>query len=111
MKIALPGPYDHVMYILEKCYVDCTYAAYAYINGYLGVVYQGENYKYVGGLMHETGHNFGLAGCCLPFIARNASSSLIVRTRMNQNTENKWVLTLLPPSILSLTVALARTRR
>lgn len=57
--IKLPGPYKHVMYIVENCYIDCGYAAYAYINSYLGV-YVGPNYKYVGVLLHELGHNFGL---------------------------------------------------
>jgi hypothetical protein len=57
--VKLPGPYKHVMYIVENCYIDCGYAAYAYINSYLGV-YVGPNYKYVGVLLHELGHNFGL---------------------------------------------------
>lgn len=85
LKTTLPGPYKHVIYIVEKCYVDCTYAAYAYVNSYLGV-YQGENYKYVGVLMHEIGHNFGLVSYC--FVSSwNSSSSLIMRIHMDQITE------------------------
>jgi len=57
--IKLPGPYKHVMYIVENCYIDCGYAAYAYINSEISV-YVGPNYKYVGVLVHELGHNFGL---------------------------------------------------
>lgn len=30
LDITLPGPYEQVMYIVEKCYVGCGYAAYAY---------------------------------------------------------------------------------
>ena len=33
--INLPGPYQQVMYNLEGCYVDCGWAAYAYINRYV----------------------------------------------------------------------------
>ena len=57
--IKLPGPFKHVMYIVERCFIDCGYAAYAYINGQISV-FQGPNYKYVGVLVHELGHNFGL---------------------------------------------------
>ena len=85
LKSTLPGPYKHVIYIVEKCYVDCTYAAYAYVNSYLGV-YQGENYKYVGVLMHEIGHNFGLVSYCI-VSSWNSSSSLIMRIHMDQITE------------------------
>lgn len=85
LKTTLPGPYKHVIYIVEKCYVDCTYAAYAYVNSYLGV-YQGENYKYVGVLMHEIGHNFGLVSYCI-VSSWNTSSSLIMRVHMDQITE------------------------
>lgn len=50
--ITLPGPYDHVMYVLEGCYnTDCGWAAYAFINSWL-TVYQGDYYKYVGVQMH-----------------------------------------------------------
>jgi hypothetical protein len=85
LKTTLPGPYKHVIYIVEKCYVDCTYAAYAYVNSYLGV-YQGENYKYVGVLMHEIGHNFGLVSYCI-VSSWNTSSSLIMRVHVDQITE------------------------
>jgi len=108
LKITLPGPYKHVMYIVEKCYVDCTYAAYAYVNSYLGV-YQGENYKYVGVLMHEIGHNFGLVSYCI-VSSWNTSSSLIMRIHVDQITE-KIGTTSLTLLILSLTGALGRNRR
>jgi hypothetical protein len=59
LQMKLPGPYKHVMYIVESCYVDCGYAAYAYVNNYISV-YQGKYYRDVGVSMHEIGHNFGL---------------------------------------------------
>ncbi|KAL3796048.1 hypothetical protein ACHAW5_010586 [Stephanodiscus triporus] len=59
LQMKLPGPYKHVMYIVESCYVDCGYAAYAYVNNYISV-YQGKYYKDVAVSMHEIGHNFGL---------------------------------------------------
>lgn len=48
---ALPGPYHQVMYILEKCYIDCGWAAYAYINSW-NSVYHDSYYKQVGVQMH-----------------------------------------------------------
>lgn len=57
--VALPGPYKNVIYVLEKCYVDCGWAAYAFVNGW-NSIYVGDNYKFVGVTMHEIGHNFGL---------------------------------------------------
>lgn len=39
---SLPGPFHHVMYILESCYVDCGWAAYAYVNSWLSI-YQSDN--------------------------------------------------------------------
>lgn len=57
---SLPGPYQQVMYILEKCYHDCGWAAYAYINSW-NSVYQGGYYYQVGVQVHELGHNFNLA--------------------------------------------------
>ena len=49
----LPGPYDYVLYSLEKCYGnDCGWAAYAYINHW-NSVYQAVYYKRPGVLMHE----------------------------------------------------------
>ncbi len=47
----LPGPYEHVMYVLEKCYKDCGWAAYAYINSWLSV-YQGGYSTQTGVLVH-----------------------------------------------------------
>ena len=47
----LPGPYDHIMYVLEGCYSDCGWAAYAIRNSWL-TVYQGSYYKMVGVQMH-----------------------------------------------------------
>ena len=47
----LPGPYAHVMYVLEGCYLDCGWVAYAYVNSWLSV-YQGHYYKAVGVQMH-----------------------------------------------------------
>jgi len=51
---SLPGPYDYVLYSLEKCYLegDCGWAAYAYINSW-NSVYQSVYYKRPGVLMHE----------------------------------------------------------
>jgi hypothetical protein len=57
---SLPGPYDYVLYALEKCYLDCGWAAYAYVNSW-NSVYQSGYYKQPGVLVHELGHNFGLA--------------------------------------------------
>ena len=49
----LPGPYDYVLYSLEKCYGDdCGWAAYAYINSW-NSVYQSGYYKQPGVLVHE----------------------------------------------------------
>ena len=50
----LPGPYEQVMYVLEGCYNDCGWAAYAYINSW-NSVYQSSYYKQVGVLVHELG--------------------------------------------------------
>lgn len=50
----LPGPYDHVLYVLEKCYFDCGWAAYAYINSW-NSVYQGNYYYMTGVQVHEIG--------------------------------------------------------
>jgi hypothetical protein len=48
---SLPGPYAHVMYVLEGCYTDCGWAASAFVNSWLSV-YQGQFYKMVGIQMH-----------------------------------------------------------
>jgi hypothetical protein len=51
LNITLPEPYQHVMYVVEGCYEDCGWAAYAYLNSWLSV-YQGDYYKCVGVQMH-----------------------------------------------------------
>jgi len=56
----LPGPFEQVMYVLEKCYIGCGWAAYAYVNSWMSV-YQGGYYAQAGVQMHEIGHNFGFA--------------------------------------------------
>lgn len=56
----LPGRYQQVMYVLEGCYQDCGWAAYAYINSW-NSVYQGNYYYMTGVQVHELGHNFNLA--------------------------------------------------
>jgi hypothetical protein len=48
------------MYILEKCYLECGWAAYAYINSW-NSVYQNWYYYATGVQVHELGHNFNLA--------------------------------------------------
>jgi hypothetical protein len=49
----LPGPYDHVIYILEGCHnIDCGFMAYAYINSW-NVVVIGTYYTNVGLMLHE----------------------------------------------------------
>ena len=48
---SLPGPFDNIMYVLEGCYTDCGWAAYAYVNGWLSI-YQGDNYKFASVQMH-----------------------------------------------------------
>jgi hypothetical protein len=57
---SLPGRYQQVMYVLQGCYVDCGWAAYAYVNSW-NSVYQGSYYKMTGVQVHELGHNFNLA--------------------------------------------------
>ncbi len=47
----IPGPYAHVMYVLQGCYTNCGWAAYAHVNSWLSV-YQGHYYKIVGVQMH-----------------------------------------------------------
>jgi len=58
--ISLPGPYEQVMYVIEKCYVNCGYAAYAYVNSWMSV-YVDRYYMQVAIQMHELGHSFNLA--------------------------------------------------
>ena len=50
---SLPGPFHHVMYILEDCYVDCGWAAYAYVNSWLSI-YQSDNCKKFSYQMYRT---------------------------------------------------------
>ena len=50
--VTLPGPYKNVIYVLETCYVDCGWAAYAFVNGW-NSIYVGNNYKFVRVTMHE----------------------------------------------------------
>jgi hypothetical protein len=56
----LPGQHEQVMYILEKCYQGCGWAAYAYVNSWMSV-YQDRYYLMTGVQMHEIGHNLGMA--------------------------------------------------
>jgi len=56
----LPGPFDHVVFNLEGCYVECGWAAYAYINSW-NQVYQNRYYYMPGVQIHEYGHNLGMA--------------------------------------------------
>ena len=51
---SITEPYHHVMYVIEKCYVDCGWAAYAYVNAWMSV-YQDAYYKHVGVQVHELG--------------------------------------------------------
>jgi len=48
---AVPGPFQHVMYVSQRCYLGCGWAAYAYVNGWLSV-YQGMYYKMAGVQLH-----------------------------------------------------------
>ena len=59
----LPGPFDHIIFVVEECYqvgTTCQFAAWAYMNHWLSV-YVGENYKFPAVVMHEMGHNLNLA--------------------------------------------------
>ncbi|KAL7533597.1 hypothetical protein ACHAXR_010512 [Thalassiosira sp. AJA248-18] len=61
--VELPGPFQHVVFVVEKCYevgTDCGFAAYAYINHWLSLFVE-DNYKYPAVQMHEIGHNINLA--------------------------------------------------
>lgn len=53
----LPGPYDQVIFIQEKCYQECGWAAYAWSYSWL-TFYQKSYFKEVGVLMHgkKKGH-------------------------------------------------------
>ena len=77
--VSLPGPYKNVIYVLEKCYTDCGWAAYGFVNGW-NTVYVNDNFKYVGVLMHELGHNYGLVRICWD-VAFNTLFSYYTRER------------------------------
>jgi len=48
---SLPGPYQHVMCVLESCYVGCGWKAYAQVNGWQSISHD-EFYKHVRTQMH-----------------------------------------------------------
>ena len=51
----MPGPFQHIMFNIEKCYTnDCGWAAYAYVNSWMSV-YQGDYYYMPGVQVHELG--------------------------------------------------------
>jgi hypothetical protein len=58
---SMPGPYQHVMYVVENCYSpDCKGAlAFAVVSGWRSIFY-GAFYKNPIVQIHEIGHNFGL---------------------------------------------------
>ncbi|KAL7485157.1 hypothetical protein ACHAW6_010765 [Cyclotella cf. meneghiniana] len=56
----LPGVFHHVMIVLEGCYIECGWSAYAFVNSWLSV-YKGNNYKYPAVQLHEIGHNLNMA--------------------------------------------------
>jgi len=58
--LGLPGPSAHVLYVVENCYQECRWAAYAYVNSWLSV-YQNKYHYMPAVQMHEIGHNFNLA--------------------------------------------------
>eukprot|EP00804_Cyclotella_cryptica_P000316 CCRYP_010238-RA/>CCRYP_010238-RA protein AED:0.34 eAED:0.34 QI:894/1/1/1/0.6/0.83/6/180/677 len=58
--ISLPGVFHHVMIVLEGCYIECGWSAYAFVNSWLSV-YKGNNYKYPAVQLHEIGHNLNMA--------------------------------------------------
>lgn len=66
----LPGPFQHVMFVIERCYTDCGWAAYAYVNSWLSI-YQADNYKHVAVQLHELGHNLNMVSlnCSETFVS------------------------------------------
>jgi len=56
----LPGPFDHVMIILENCYQKCQGISYGIVNGYISVYYS-NNYSYAFVQLHEIFHNLGFS--------------------------------------------------
>jgi hypothetical protein len=62
MGVSLPGPFAHVIFVLEGCYgsdQECNFAAYGYVNHWL-MVTLGDNWKYPAVIMHEVGHNLDM---------------------------------------------------
>jgi hypothetical protein len=62
MKESFPGPFTHVIFVLEECYTsddECNFAAYGYVNHWL-IATIGDNWKYPAVLMHEMGHNMNM---------------------------------------------------
>lgn len=55
----LPGPFHHVVFVVEGCYTDCGWAGYAYVNSWFSI-FQGQYYKMAGVQLHELGHNLNL---------------------------------------------------
>ena len=53
--VDLPGPFQHVVYVLEACYVKCGWAGYAFVNSW-NVVTQGNYYKYPAGECERSEH-------------------------------------------------------
>lgn len=51
---SLPGVFDHVLFVLEACYVGCGWAGYATVNGWLSV-YHKQHYKSMAVTLHEIG--------------------------------------------------------
>eukprot|EP00804_Cyclotella_cryptica_P015357 CCRYP_007991-RA/>CCRYP_007991-RA protein AED:0.05 eAED:0.05 QI:388/1/1/1/0.6/0.5/6/917/663 len=56
----LPGVFDHVLFVVEACYVSCGWAGFATVNGWLSV-YHKHHYKSMAVTLHEIGHNLNLA--------------------------------------------------
>jgi len=63
LDVGLPGPFAHVIFILEDCYTgeaECNFAAYGYVNHWVLVTLK-QNWAYPAVIMHELGHNLNLA--------------------------------------------------
>eukprot|EP00554_Chaetoceros_debilis_P015018 CAMPEP_0194124892 /NCGR_PEP_ID=MMETSP0150-20130528/59178_1 /TAXON_ID=122233 /ORGANISM="Chaetoceros debilis, Strain MM31A-1" /LENGTH=781 /DNA_ID=CAMNT_0038818677 /DNA_START=59 /DNA_END=2400 /DNA_ORIENTATION=- len=59
--LSLPGQYEFTLYTTENCYGSgCGWAAYAYYNNHLSMYVQSYA-SYPAVVLHELGHNFGLA--------------------------------------------------
>ncbi len=57
--ISLPERFKHVLFVLEKCYIDCGWSAWAYVNSWLSV-YSGDAYAMPSVGLHEIGHNLDM---------------------------------------------------